>query len=208
MKKYFKTVIFAGVLAAFGGAFSETKIMISREPSAKEVVAFGEGEDEATAIRAASQRAIEQAYGFNLDAYQQVEGGEMVKDRVTTKTNASIASYEIVRKLVLPSGRVRVLIKARVRKNKPVPKKPVDERVICPECEGRRYVKIEIVCTKCHGRGIMPIKVKAGIGGRNYRTGGGECPICRGVGKVSRTGNCSYCNGTGKVGKEKAAKSK
>lgn len=203
-----KTIVFAFALVVFAEAHSETKITISREPTTKEVVAFGKGDTEADAIREASQRAIEQAFGFEMDAFRHVEDGEMVKDSVTTKTSASIASYEIIRKLQLPSGQVRVQIKARVRKDKPVPKKPVDERVTCPKCEGRRYVKTQIVCTKCHGRGVTPVRIKSGIGGRNYSTGGGECPICRGVGKVSRTGDCSYCNGTGKVSKEKAGTTK
>lgn len=189
----------ADTIVAYRGADGTLKKKIIPDWP-KEVEAEGSGENEDFALKDAWIKAVQQATGLTVDANQEVLNDSVVTDRISTTSKGRVVSYKILDRRSA-NGLQYIKIRAKVAKVALKKDAPVAKEITmtCPDCNGGRYVKFDITCTKCRGEGVMQVIWKRGVGGRLYKTGGGECVQCRGVGKIQRTRSCERCHGKGKV---------
>lgn len=160
----------------------------------------GVGETEEEALTEAYGKAIVKAGYLKVSAKQKLSDGEMSYDEVATEAKAYIDTYQILARGKDPkTGMEKVKIKAKVIPIPPTSNKkyitPPTEIVRCPSCKGTGHVRYETTCGKCRGEGLLPEIVKRGIGGRNYVTGGGTCPKCRGKKVEEHDEICKECHG-------------
>lgn len=189
----------AETIVAYRGADGTLrKRIIPDWPKVVEVEGVGETED--LAVKDGLLKAVQQATGFTIDAQQEVQNDSLVKDRIATASRGRVVSYDVTKKKTR-KGLLYVTVRAKIDRIAPKkdPLKPKEEMATCSHCNGNRYVKFDITCTRCRGEGVMPVIWKRGVGGRPYKTGGGECPMCRGIGKMQRSKICEKCRGKGKV---------